>query len=61
MDIKITINCDNAAFVEAEAETEISRILEKLSKLLESTHANNVPEKIMDINGNCVGKFEVFE
>jgi len=56
MKADITINMDNAAF-EDNPDEELSRILMKLGKMLQSvprlTSGDSFP--IMDINGNKVG------
>jgi hypothetical protein len=61
MNIKITINTDNDAFQEDMTE-EVLRILRVISaKLMRNEIDIHVGEdrKVMDINGNCVGKFTV--
>lgn len=56
MDIKITMNCDNAAFEESP-QIEIAEILKQLRL---SIKENGIVEKsILDTNGNVIGKLEV--
>ena len=55
MQITISINCDNAAFV-PEPQPEIARILRGLA--LEILHGEN-PDKVYDENGNFVGTLVV--
>lgn len=53
MKVKITINCDNAAFDDAPA-TELARILHELEQeILDGTDS----KPLYDINGNKVGEF----
>jgi len=52
--IKITIKTGNSAF-EDDKEYEIARILNKLAK---DISLGKEPTKLMDINGNSVGKVE---
>jgi len=60
MDIKITINTDNAAF-EDYPEDEIARILHKIADSIEADECllcvDNYP--VIDINGNTVGSLNV--
>ena len=60
MDIKITINTDNAAF-EDYPHVEVARILHKMANSTESDGCllcvDNYP--VMDINGNTVGLLNV--
>lgn len=55
--IKITINTTNDAFGDLPelANYELARIINKLAKDLID---DKRPEKLMDINGNAVGKVE---
>jgi len=55
MKIKIEINCDNAAFNDYP-EFEISRILQELSRDIQGDFRDR---KIVDFNGNVVGKFNI--
>ena len=57
MNLKININLDNAAF---EDEGEISRILRKLADKI-SYDGSIDSGKIIDINGNSVGTWEITE
>jgi len=57
MNLKININLDNAAF---EDEGEISRILRKLADKI-SYDGRIDGGKIMDVNGNSVGTWEITE
>ena len=55
MEFKLNINMDNAAFDECPEE-ELQDLLERVKQRL----AGGVTEgKIVDINGNMVGKFEI--
>jgi hypothetical protein len=59
MELKITINMDNDAFV-GRPKTEIKRIINGLlnsTKLSEISFGNS--KTLMDINGNSVGKAEI--
>lgn len=61
MKLKITIECDNAAFTEAPMVlaigVECCRILRKLSHLLESEDVcDGWRHALMDLNGNRVGE-----
>ena len=60
MDITITINTDNDAFVGQE-DHETARILRKLADSIEQSHGPNNCEgmKLMDYNGNSVGVIEI--
>ena len=59
MKLRIEMQLDNAAF-EPDNGTEIARILEKLAT---RWHAESLPSgescRLLDINGNVVGKAEV--
>lgn len=57
MKLKININLDNAAF---EDEGEISRILRQLADKI-SYDGRIDGGKIMDVNGNSVGTWEITE
>lgn len=60
MDIKIKINCDNAAFEGTNCGTEIADILHKLAYKLHSYRAADLYElTLMDSNGNSVGTMKV--
>jgi hypothetical protein len=60
MELVIKINLDNAAFCD-EPCIEIARILSEYNrKILENDNLNSLPGKFRDINGNSVGKAEVF-
>lgn len=56
MQIKITIDCDNAAFDDMPG-MEVSRILKGIAGRM--LYGIPKDEVIMDINGNKVGKVEV--
>lgn len=59
MNIKITINCDNAAFEDAPA-TEIGRILRNLASDIEDgDHLEGC--RLADSNGNTVGTFDILD
>ena len=55
--ITITINTENAAF-DLEPLYEVSRILERLTIKFDE---KEIPDVLMDINGNKVGTVEVSE
>jgi len=65
MDIRISINCDNGAFDDYNAGAEIARILRSLANAFGVNVAarREIDDmdgtKIMDANGNKVGKVEV--
>jgi len=59
--VRITINCDNAAFGDAPV-FEVARILNRYAALIENDR--NLPLgalRLKDHNGNTVGKVEVSE
>jgi hypothetical protein len=59
MQLKITIECDNAAFTDASG-VECCRILRKLSHLLESEDVcDGWRHALVDLNGNRVGEARV--
>ena len=61
MDIKIRINCDNAAFEGLGCGREIARILGRLSRAVRDSEAVELEgwnEALRDINGNVVGRVE---
>lgn len=51
----LTIETDNAAFTD-DAAREVARILRQLAKKLEDGKDSG---KVMDLNGNSVGSFEL--
>lgn len=57
MHAKITIQMDSAAFDDLPA-TELARILRDLAKHVE---AGDTDRRLMDTNGNTVGRFEIHE
>ncbi|UUZ75470.1 hypothetical protein LP414_27530 [Polaromonas sp. P1(28)-13] len=57
MDVTITIQCDNAAF-DPDPEAELARILKELSEKLLHNDIRTVG-RLIDINGNPVGKVVV--
>lgn len=65
MKFTLTINCDNAAFGdpddnrhnESTAAIEVSRILRHASVKIRGTGC--LGGRVMDVNGNTVGKYEV--
>lgn len=61
MDIKITINTDNAAFHEDDMPwtEEAVRILRRLANRMESAGEGFDGATLMDVNGNKVGDCEV--
>ena len=59
MEVKITINCDNAAFEDAP-EQELGRLLMELAQAIQVEPMDYLDgRKIRDINGNTVGSLEV--
>ena len=60
MRIKISFDCDNAAFV-PDTRAEISRILTEQAKKVQLYPLDGLSEafNIKDINGNTVGEFFV--
>lgn len=61
MDVKITINCDNAAF-EGSTKCEIRRILKDLVDNKLSRYGvlkDGAYFSLIDVNGNKVGEFNV--
>jgi hypothetical protein len=58
MNLKININLDNEAFEDQEGE--ISRILRQLAEKI-SYDGRIDGGKIMDVNGNSVGTWEITE
>jgi hypothetical protein len=65
MDVRIRINCDNAAFEDENCGSEIARILERLAEAIccwELSELKRIDGKpLIDINGNTVGRVEVSE
>ena len=53
---KMKFKTSNAAFNEPDKETEVRRILEKISEEIEYGKTSG---SIMDINGNRVGEWEM--
>lgn len=61
MKITIEIECDNAAF-EPHPQTEMSRILKDLAKLIQIKSLSGIDGlKLRDYNGNTVGTVAVDE
>lgn len=62
MRITITITCDNAAFAD-EPMAEVGRMLAELAKKLERGESPAVDQgaKLYDINGNAVGRLDVWD
>lgn len=59
MTVKITIDCDNAAF-EDYPGTEVAAILRKIAKTLCGNPIDSSDDcNLMDSNGNTVGRMEV--
>jgi hypothetical protein len=54
--LTVTINTDNAAFVENNLNHEIARCLRAVSYRVEN--GDNAHRKILDTNGNIVGQFD---
>jgi hypothetical protein len=54
----LTINTDNAAFEDADRNTELARILRKTAKALESYRFIK-GDNVRDLNGNTVGHWEL--
>lgn len=64
MKITITITTDNAAFGDTpqDAGTEVARILKRLSEKLQDTDPGDYcGSKLVDVNGNTVGKISVLD
>jgi hypothetical protein len=65
MDIRIRINCDNAAFEDENCGDEVARILKRLAGRFQATAAEHMSSfdgsPLIDINGNTVGRVEVSE
>lgn len=63
MNIVITINTDNAAFVNQGLEAEVARILRDYARQLDDGLLNVSigPRRLRDINGDMVGTVEVTE
>lgn len=64
MNIRITIETGNAAFGDSPQEcgTEVARILRDLADKLEETDPEDYDgAKLMDYNGNKVGRFHAQE
>jgi hypothetical protein len=62
MNIKITINTENAAFEDQESQ-ETARILQDLTKRING-HPHFSPghsQPLRDINGNKVGSFDIYK
>lgn len=57
MTITININTANAAFEGENKDLEVGRIVNKIADKI--TRGERVPEKILDINGNNVGRVEI--
>ena len=53
---KMKFKTGGAAFEEPYKEMEISRILEDISTKVNCGYSSG---KIMDINGNCIGEWEL--
>lgn len=63
MELRITINMDNAAFG-YDASTEVSGILHRLAEKTEMDYWDLAPGdtcKLIDTNGNTVGEWEVVD
>ena len=54
--MNIQFDIDNAAFDSGNREQEIARILCKIARQIESGVTSG---KVIDINGNTIGSFEV--
>lgn len=54
----LTIDTDNAAFEDADRNTELARILRKTAKALED-YPNFLAGNVRDLNGNTVGRWEL--
>lgn len=62
LDIRIDINCDNAAF-EDSPEQEVARILHRVADSLESGEERLTPGmelKLFDFNGNRTGLLKAY-
>lgn len=61
MRIRIELECDNSAF-EGTPAREVSRILKNLARSAENGGLAELDgKKLMDINGNSVGRVEIEE
>jgi len=58
MQCTIEINMDNAAFEDAPAD-ELAAILRRLADRVEGRGVDELSLKVMDTNGNDVGRLEV--
>lgn len=58
MEFTLTINMDNAAF-EGNPGIELKRILERLARRNWDIDGRADGSKLMDVNGNSVGRWEV--
>ena len=54
----ITIDMDNAAFEDGEG-AEVANLLHDLARRCERTFSHAVERRLMDANGNTVGRAEV--
>jgi hypothetical protein len=66
MTVVITVDGDNDAFSGADCGNEVARILRPLADLLEFESKRTIarrhranPKRLLDINGNTVGKLVV--
>ena len=53
----LEIGLNNEAFQDGNLENEIERLLKTASKKLQSGHEDG---KLIDVNGNAVGSFEMY-
>ena len=59
MDVRIKINCDNAAFEEDTNGTEVARILRELADIYDRAALGEGMDRIRDFNGNTCGHVKV--
>lgn len=56
MKFKLEIECDGAAFEDANLQFEVGRILFKYGERLANSEARHDDDVLMDTNGNRVGR-----
>jgi hypothetical protein len=59
MTFKLSIVCDNAAFDDGNAGSEIARILREVANELDGDDAEGYEKRLTDMNGNAVGTAKV--
>jgi hypothetical protein len=60
MKFVLSIDCENAAFVEYELD-EVARLLREVADRLESGDSAKYYRNILDVNGNVVGRYKMFQ